>query len=300
MGQAGLGPSRAGRRLWAQGMPGAEDGQEQRQWHAARGWHPGRLEQEAAAMPPRGLSGLQLRDFPGCLCRNSSLGSSLPSAHPQPVGKGCAGGCSSLLPPRQHSPRPSWPSPTPCSRGPQPCGGGYPAPAAVCELAGGLLLGTGSPRLRGAGGSQGRAPRGLPACPHLHPSPFSQVTASRTCPGCAGTSCGRAPRRRLSTSARTTRSRARGTASRTGSHTRWGLRPGGLGHRGGPSAHWGTPEEPSCSGPGEGGLPAPGPPLPWGVPADPPVPSGVRGAERAGGGQEPGAAVEGDSALDQV
>ncbi|PKK17108.1 solute carrier family 4 (anion exchanger), member 2 [Columba livia] len=34
--------------------------------------------------------------------------------------------------------------------------------------------------------------------------------------------------------------------------------------------------------------------------AGPAAPRGVRGAERAGGGQEPGAAVEGDGALDQV
>lgn len=65
--KAGLGPGRAGHRLWAQGMPGAGDGQEQRQWHTARGWHPGQLEQEAAAMPPPGALQLAAPGLPKLL-----------------------------------------------------------------------------------------------------------------------------------------------------------------------------------------------------------------------------------------
>lgn len=108
---------------------------------------------------PRGLSGLQLRDFQGCFCHNSSLGASLPSAHPQPVGKGCRAAAARCWPPRcagacQHTaPIPPGRVPPPAPVAPRSCGGRCPAAAAVPELAGGLLLGKGSPWLRGAGGS---------------------------------------------------------------------------------------------------------------------------------------------------
>lgn len=235
---------------------------------------------------PRGLSGLQLRDFQGCFCRNSSLGASLPSAHPQPVGKGCRAAAAHCWPPLcagacQHTaPIPPGRVPPPAPVAPGPVVAVALPQLQSLSLPGGYCWGRAPHGCVVRGALRAVPPHGLPTCLHRRPSPFLAGHRFEDVPGVRRHLVRKSAKAQVVHVSKdhkepSTRHRKQdrqphevgsvpgGAGARRGSHCSRGCR-GGAERVAAPRGSF--PTGPSCSGPGERGLPAHGPPAAVGCP----------------------------------